>query len=450
MMQDDKRYWSYNSIDSIPPAQVSSQLSQCLSYIYSLRRAWSALEIPQLWIDRQVPILDSVYRLPSLEDLLGRSILYMLNNQLVAIPDEVLEQRSPYGPNPSFFLSIGRYCYWKEEFRHTSISWDQLSQFLMFEGSEYTAECAIASSLDGIPSTLVRKNELVVSRRGCYHKVPMIDLAVLYTPIGPSTNVSQERARYLPICQSHPALALCSKGPTKWENTDDTKGPSDLSDILETMASAATVSLDSMINVWRRRGAHMQASCPSDISDDTGGCKQDLPDWAFLIGVVYDAEVIHFVAHIPYIPEGEAEYQYLSLLFETLPFAANDTSTSSESSLADRYRVALAFLCLQHHIFRLTSLWDGIVWPPEVLQEPLDVVRELMDTWCETPTPSQPSSDFVVLPPGFEIEYDDDDDLTHVSDPVTAPDKVRPQIEEWLKTLEGVSFDYQQPWKGIV
>ncbi|OCH87785.1 hypothetical protein OBBRIDRAFT_133210 [Obba rivulosa] len=114
MMQDDKRYWSYNSIDSIPPAQVSPQLSQCLYLIHAQQPART-------------------------------------------YSDEVLKQRSPYGPNPNFFLSIGRYCYWKEGFRHTSISWDQLSQFLMFEGSEYTAECAIASSLDGIPSTLVRK-----------------------------------------------------------------------------------------------------------------------------------------------------------------------------------------------------------------------------------------------------------------------------------------------------
>ncbi|EMD34845.1 hypothetical protein CERSUDRAFT_117051 [Gelatoporia subvermispora B] len=399
----------------------------------------------------QMPLPDYIGALPVFENLVGRSVLYLLSDQLVAVPDKVLDQRSPYGPCPTFFLSARRYCEWNRFEEHPSVAWDQLSQFLVYQSSEQAAECAIAMALDGIPSTLVRKRPLVVDRKsGNPYEPRGVDCSLLYNPVSPTTRRSQARMHYLPICQAHPSLVLCSKGPVAWTGSEDL--PGSLSSVLEDMASTATISLDSLVSAWSHRKGRLQVNCPSDIPELESDGEHALPGWAFLLGIVYDAEEIHFIAHIPRIHDGETEYKYISLLFETLPFPAIDTSNSSENSLQDRYRVALAFLCLQHHIFRLTSLWDGVAWPLEVVQEPLNVMRKVMDSWCDTPTPSQAPSDFMPLPPGFEIDGfdDEDDDPTHISDPITAPVKVRPRVDEWLKTLEGCSFEELEPWIGVV
>ncbi|EMD34849.1 hypothetical protein CERSUDRAFT_125378, partial [Gelatoporia subvermispora B] len=349
------------------------------------RMAWSQLEIPQLWIDyMQRPLPEYIGALPAFENLVGRGVLHILSNQLMAVPDEALEQRSPYGPAPSFFLTCRRYCEWNRIHEHPSVAWDQLSQFLVYQSSEHTAESAIVMALDGIPSTLIRKRPSAIDiTSGKALEPEGADYSVLYTPICPTTRRSRKRMRHLPICRAHPALILCSKGPTAWRGSTDP--PGSLSAILNSMASTATISLDSMTNAWSLRTGQMtgqlQLSCPSDIPELAGNSEHALPDWAFLLGIIYDAESIHFVAHIPYIPEGKTEYHYLSLLFETLPFPANDTANCIQDSFRDRYRVALAFLCLQHHIFRLTALWDGVIWPPDVVQEPLDFMRGFTDFW---------------------------------------------------------------------
>ncbi|TFY67451.1 hypothetical protein EVJ58_g1605 [Rhodofomes roseus] len=71
------------------------------------------------------------------------------------------------------------------------------------------------------------------------------------------------------------------------------------------------------------------------------------------IGLVYDSENIHMVAHIPYHTDGN--YKYLSLLFDKLPFPSRCTGSVHEF-IQGRYRVALALLSLQQHICRLTEL----------------------------------------------------------------------------------------------
>ena len=175
-----------------------------------------------------------------------------------------------------------------------------------------------------------------------------LDCALIYYPIGPSTLRSLEYLAHTPIGPDHPAILLTTKGPALLWPEKESRGRQyeeiehrDLSSILCRLALIAEPSLASLTDSW------IQSVGPNTTR---------LPACAITIGIIYDAEVVHLVAHIPYTAHGRKR-QYLSLLFDTIPFPSVCVGNTRDF-VRERYRVALALLSLQQHAFRLVALTE--------------------------------------------------------------------------------------------
>lgn len=186
----------------------------------------------------------------------------------------------------------------------------------------------------------------------------------MYAPFGPSKENSLEHLKRIPISVVNPAFALCAKGQARWQG--DHSPSRALPAVLHSMSVAAEISLTSLMTACSLYKEKCFDHSEANFADSVQGLIV-LLDWAVLLSIVYDSKVIHFVAHILYIPKNGMSYHYLSILFDTLPFLENGHWDGWHKFLCDRYRVALAFFCIQHHIFHLTSIWEkgfiGKGWP---------------------------------------------------------------------------------------
>ena len=116
-----------------------------------------------------------------------------------------------------------------------------------------------------------------------------------------------------------------------------------------------------------------------------------------VLGVIYDAESIVIVAHIPFIVtlketmtqisvDSGPRFSYLSCVVDCIPFAPASTKAPlSQSWFRDRFRAAFALVSLQTQAFRLAALWESVVWPAELSLAEADLEREYRGP---TPTPS--------------------------------------------------------------
>jgi len=162
--------------------------------------------------------------------------------------------------------------------------------------------------------------------------VGSIDFAIIYYPLGPAASASLEHLAYTPVSAINPAVVLCMKGPARWPIDNDPE--LDREDLMQTrrnLASSSELSLASII----------QSSSDSQNNNDSAAHSSTttLPACAMSMGIIYDSEYIHFVAHIPYVTG--SRHQYLSLLLDTLPFPCQCTGAVTDF-IRGRYRVALA------------------------------------------------------------------------------------------------------------
>lgn len=120
------------------------------------------------------------------------------------------------------------------------------------------------------------------------------------------------------------------------------------------------------------------------------------------------------------------------VLIATLPFPAQLTTGSVCDFLRDRYKLALALLCVQHHIFHLTSAFEEVRWPTELLREPDNGVH-LMTGGGNSPMPSDSPAEVYPLLEDVELLIDDD---SCVPDAMSAHVEVQSEVANWLKDSE--------------
>ncbi|OCH87790.1 hypothetical protein OBBRIDRAFT_837116 [Obba rivulosa] len=317
------------------------------------------------------------------------------------------------------------------------MSLSQVTQIMEDEEDEFYAQNAVATALDGIPSTLVRRSNLRISQTRAQDgtneptvfDLVDVDFAVLYTALGASQSASIRRFKRLPISPFNPALVLCARSSRTWNAHCPQEAG--LETIVHHLAITASYSLPSLHAVWAHRMRHSmdrpQGGALWKVDDEGGG----LPSWAMLIGIIYDPAAIHFVAHIPYRSLDACDQpRYLSVHFESLPFPELSPEEVSQHFLCDRYRVAVALLCIQQHVFRLTSLWDDVCQTKEEYELYATHLRSLDDkSEPGTPTPSELYSGEEYFDDDFVIDYDEDVE----SGPPKVPYE---EIEEWRGAIE--------------
>ncbi|KAH9942701.1 hypothetical protein B0H21DRAFT_519015 [Amylocystis lapponica] len=357
----------YTDIQSISkiPSQVSLACTRHIRYLEHLKQGWQTLRVPQSWMDFEFgdfPVdRNSMWELNA---AFIYSNLAFIKDKLTLISEDALDLQSPEDPVPNFRLSSERHkrnvgLEYKDPWTRMWMTFCQVAQILRYQFDEALAECTVSIALEGVPSTYVRRRDLAVHFGAASAGVDStrIDCALIYTAIGPTMPYTFSRLRTTSINPVNPALALCTKGPARWR--EDESPSRDLPDAIRSMTPAFNGSLLSIMTAWRaRRG-------------ETG----DFPDWAVPIGIVYDSTAIHLFAHIPYVLPGATQLRYLSMHFDTLPFPA---SGDSAEFITSRYRVALAMLCIQHHVYHLTTVWETIDWR---------VFDELIDGLMEIPSP---------------------------------------------------------------
>lgn len=211
-----------------------------------------------------------------------------------------------------------------------------------------------------------------------------LDFALIHCPMEPASPRSLEYLAYTPISSANPALLCAMKGPTAWRTEQGTSGREDvtLSSVLRKLAFVTESSLASLSDSWLTRANTLSGLSPPDTAA-TG-----LPAYTMIIGVIYDANEINLVAHIPFTEHGKR--RFLSYLFDTLPFPSTCTG-STRDFVRGRYRVALALLSLQHHVSRLMTLVEPSAGVPVQSGEQQAIVRKRLEQLklrAETPPPS--------------------------------------------------------------
>ncbi|KAH9933917.1 uncharacterized protein B0H18DRAFT_1115271 [Fomitopsis serialis] len=243
----------------------------------------------------------------------------------------------------------------------------QVTQVLQYRDWEALAEHAIATVFDGIPSAYVRRQNLgVIGLQRTEDPVGSIDYAVLFYPVGPSTPRSLEQLACTPVsAATQPSSVRKGAREVAWVRPPTEELPS----TLRNLARLAEVSLASV--------SRPLPSCTGDSIEGTPVLTADAGDPPMTMGLIYDSECIRLVAHIPYaVADG---YNYLSLLFDTLPFPSRCAGSAGASEFVrGRYRVALALLAVQQHIFRMVTRMERVEWPESHREAQRSAMRDLL------------------------------------------------------------------------
>lgn len=285
---------------------------------------------------------------------------------------------------------------------------------------ERISESAYGSLLRRMRSLTYFSNNLSLSLPPDWHYsegLVAINFAVILTPISPSSPTSSQALEHLPISLAHPALLLY---------TSSSPADSCRPNAIHEQSRDAELSLAAIIAAWRLRSVQ-GLGLPDSPKDIASEATTELPDWAFLLGVVEDSENIHLIAHIPYLEKGSEHFQYASVLFDSLPYPSQNLEFKDTANfLRRRYQLSLALICLQRHIFRLTLLWEGVPWPASI---PDPVVDDLLgSTPSEVPEDGYNGAiaglDWILWNDGSSGDDEDDweDDYTW--------------IKEWLQSVD--------------
>ncbi|EED80659.1 predicted protein [Postia placenta Mad-698-R] len=370
--------WTY--VHDTPGAVIPTLCHKHIQYLRRLRDAWTDPVVPKSWIDPGPG--DDAFVKRDRQWLINTTAIRMhlapLRRKIATVTTENIAEcsSSPADPGPDFCATAERHRFNVDVYMNYQsegkigctqnrmwMSLCQVVQFFHYRRNERQAEYAIANALDGIPGAYVRRRDLTVWNLNDSgpHAAHFLDCALLLALFAPAAeSESLDFMVKLPISIVNPALLLCMKGVANWY--EDATHDRTLDDVIKSMSAEAEISLVALVATWclRIQQGLKYPDVFSHAADDQED-PEDLPGWALLLGMIYDAEVIHVIAHIPYKAEDGSGYRYLSVLFAALPFPSDCRGDVAEYTLA-RYKVAYAMLCIQHHIARLTTIWEQVSW----------------------------------------------------------------------------------------
>ncbi|KAJ7478801.1 hypothetical protein B0H11DRAFT_1916494 [Mycena galericulata] len=173
------------------------------------------------------------------------------------------------------------------------------------------------------------------------------------------------RARNAPLRLSSPALTI---GILLEETgqTDDVLSPDELACI----AQVAQPHLEALLIAWDQRYPK--------LAPDPAVC---------IFALALRAAHVFIVAHIPY--PAESEYRYRSIVVDQIPFPPYIPGTQDRKGLLARLRLAISLLTIQNHTRRAASLCQDVVWPANIVDRELALVRECTGIGIVTPSPSE-------------------------------------------------------------
>ncbi|CAG8610639.1 5167_t:CDS:10 [Acaulospora colombiana] len=257
-----------------------------------------------------------------------------------------------------------------------------------------------------------------------------IEFALVHNTVRPFVKEEVEAAREMPISYTHPAVLLAMKGPTqwpdflrKWDQSPHFEDPQwkamtyeeQLQYCIEDLACAVLPSLDTLVTTWFLRveqkvtPQRTQKSYPiwpppgedSDVSkfapdsdDEEPSPKhlewKKLPAWAWIPGILYDWNKCYLVAHIPVLPDdltSETPVEYVSYVFDELEMSHPTSGDEDDRPcLLERVRLGLAWMALAKHAFKVSSLWENVIQPLEIMRyEEIAGLRENKYGFVEKP-----------------------------------------------------------------
>ncbi|OBZ78772.1 hypothetical protein A0H81_00049 [Grifola frondosa] len=401
--------WHFSSNLADLDACIAHEGESQLNYLQEMRQQWrpanqDKFQLPEAWkLDFLLPIRQTLY------------------------------ESSDKEPEESF------YC-------EPKVSLEMFLGVVAYIGSEHDEECIIPDMFVSIPGCWLRSNpsyDFPAALAGTGH-LPSVDFALLLHTVGPSRRFCARRDKCLRMSILHPALVLGMKGPTPWPGAADGKANASLSDILRDLASAAQPSLDTHLISWF---LHCEQSQEVETLLSTN--HSALPPWMILFGVVYDAECIRIIAHIPFVaPNGEEarQFSYLSCVVDSISYPPIPSVIQNVKDWTlERFRSAIALLTIQTHAFRFGSRWEDVRWPNSVTFS--CIVRE-SEYLGPTPTPSN-HGDLEVYEHCVILDSDSDTECSTPSEHVRAYKEdeemrmkaSRPKVLQWLKDNWGTFGD---------
>jgi hypothetical protein len=123
-------------------------------------------------------------------------------------------------------------------------------------------------------------------------------------------------------------------------------------------------------------------------------------------------------------------YRYASIVVDSLPFPSKPDKTNGAWML-DRLRRGMAFLTLQKHAFRLSSLWERVAWPGTIEDAEQAMEREV--TGISSPAPSDITDIQEIL---FWMGNDDMSLHDPVGESEGSASPPTSAINHWLSTCE--------------
>ncbi|ETW82347.1 hypothetical protein HETIRDRAFT_418191 [Heterobasidion irregulare TC 32-1] len=179
-----------------------------------------------------------------------------------------------------------------------------------------------------------------------------------------------------------PALLVGMKGPSPWPShisshpVSSTIPPTSMDLKVRDLSQVIQPSLDTHLLNWCLRcEQNVQAKVPLPFVSSSS-----LPPCFMIFGILYDADGLVIVAHIPYPAASPAmattsdctlSYAYLSCIVDRIPMTGADRPSSldasTESLILANFRAALALSSLQRHAFMMLTLWERVEWPTAIV-----------------------------------------------------------------------------------
>lgn len=297
---------------------------------------------------------------------------------------------------------------------------------------EHNVELCILTAFTNIPLCWLTINPKQRFLEPLAYEEPglRIEFALVHNTVRPFAKEEVEAAREMPISFTHPAVLMAMKGPTQWPDFlrkwdesphfEDEKWKAmsyeeQLQYCIEDLACAVLPSLDTLVTTWFLRVEQQvtpqktQKSYPiwpppgedEDVSrflpdpfDEEPSPKRlewkNLPEWAWIPGILYDWNKCYLVAHIPVLPENltsTTPVEYVSYVFDELEMPHPSSGDEDDRPcLLERVRLGLAWMALAKHAFKVSSLWENVIQPLEIMRyEEIAGLRENKYGFVEKP-----------------------------------------------------------------
>ncbi|THH15532.1 hypothetical protein EW146_g4955 [Bondarzewia mesenterica] len=382
--------WHFSEDIASLDSSIATACTAQVAYLRNFKAGWAntgSLSIPLEWLPRGQPTSSNIHDWLHSSALsvwiasLDQHITFLTRSQVIARhdnptsfePDFLLHQpkhlriREPFAPEEAFLTNPLR-----------SISF--FFEMATYPGGEDSARSAIAGVFMSTPGCLLKSNfksTFPAPLQGLLGPSSG-DFALLLNPI----------ASYPPKCRDmkasilHPALLLGMKGPAPWPPfpvsiSQPASSFDCLSRKLRDLSQLTQPNLMTHILNWHLRCKHV-TRWPGSPSLPPYDC---LPAWFMQFGILYDAEYLTIIAHVPFLPalplsqtkrpvasnSISPRFSYLSCVVDRIPLAgvarSELVSTNMEPPILSNFRAALALFSLQKHAFMMAALWEGVTWP---------------------------------------------------------------------------------------